>query len=110
LPNPGYGSAYNYQQAASGNPTPGGQNASMEQLLNGIADMMKNQFGLKLKNPTFSYRMSFPEWYHRVALPTGVKIPEFTKFTGQDGTSTIEHISRYLMQLGEASSDQAFRI
>ena len=82
----------------------------MDLLLHRMADMMKNQFGLKPKNQTFSYRMPFPNWYHRVALPTGVKILEFTKFTSRDGTSTIEHVSRYLMQLGEASGDEAFRV
>jgi len=40
-----------------------------------------------------------------------VKPPtDLTKFSGQDDTSTIEHISRYLMQLGEASTDEAWRI
>jgi hypothetical protein len=46
-----------------------------------------------------------------VALPNRVKVPsEFTKFSGQDDTSTVEHIARYLMQLGEASAGEDFRI
>ena len=56
------------------------------------------------------YRSPYPEWYNRVALPPRVKVPDFTKSTGQDDTSTVEHISRYLMQLGEASIDEAFMI
>jgi hypothetical protein len=57
------------------------------------------------------YTPPFPEWYHRVALPHRVKLPaDFTKFSGQDDTSTVEHIARYLMQLGEASADEPFRI
>jgi hypothetical protein len=57
------------------------------------------------------YTSPFPEWYQRVALPNRVKVPtEFTKFSGQDDTSTVEHIARNLMQLGEASTDEAFRI
>jgi hypothetical protein len=57
------------------------------------------------------YTSPFPEWYHRVALPNRVKVPVvFTKFSGQDDTSTVEHIARYLMQLGEAFADEAFRI
>jgi hypothetical protein len=57
------------------------------------------------------YTPPFPEWYNRVALPHRVKAPaDFTKFSGQDDTSTVEHIARYLMQLGEASADEAFRI
>jgi hypothetical protein len=40
-----------------------------------------------------------------------VKPPtEFTKFFEQDDTSTVENIARYLMQLGEASADEAFRV
>jgi hypothetical protein len=46
-----------------------------------------------------------------VVLPNRVKVPaDLTKFSGQDDTSTVEHIARYLMQLGEASADVAFRI
>jgi hypothetical protein len=57
------------------------------------------------------YTPPFLEWYHRVALPHRVKPPiDFTKFSKQDYTSTVEHIARYLMQLGEASADEAFRI
>jgi hypothetical protein len=58
-----------------------------------------------------AYTPPFPEWYHRVILPPRVKPPtEFTKFSGQDDTSTVEHIARYLMQLEEASADEAFRV
>jgi hypothetical protein len=35
---------------------------------------------------------------------------KFTKFSGQDDTGIVEHIARYLMQVGEASADEAFRI
>ena len=35
---------------------------------------------------------------------------EFAKFTGQDSTSTIEHVSRYLTQLGEVSVEEAHRV
>jgi hypothetical protein len=57
------------------------------------------------------YTPPFPEWYNRVALPHRVKAPaDLMKFSGQDDTSTVEHIARYLMQLGEASTDEAFRI
>ena len=43
-------------------------------------------------------------------LPTNYKLPKFGKFTGQDSTSTIEHVSRYLTQLGEASIEEAHRV
>ena len=72
--------------------------------------MMKNQFGLKPKGLTFLYKRSYLEWYNLVALPTNYRLLEFAKFTGQDSTSTIEHISLYLTQLGEASVEDAHRV
>ena len=71
---------------------------------------MKNQFGLKPKGQTFSYKRPYPEWYDLVGLPTNYRLQEFAKFTGQDSTSTIEHVSRYLTQLGEASIEEAHRV
>ena len=72
--------------------------------------MIKNQFSLKPKEQTFSYKRPYPEWYDLVALPTNYRLPEFDKFTGQDSTSTIKHVSRYLTQLGEASIEEAHRV
>ena len=41
---------------------------------------------------------------------TNYQLLEFAKFTSQDNTSTIEHVSRYLTQLGEASIEEAHRV
>jgi hypothetical protein len=76
-----------------------------------MTDVLQNQFGLKHKNQWHVYTPPFPEWYSRVSLLNRVKVPtDLTKFSGQDDTSTVEHIARYLMHLGEASTDEAFRI
>jgi hypothetical protein len=89
LPNPGYGTAMGTQED--------------DILVQKMADMMQNPFGLKPKMQGPTYTPPFPEWYYRVILPPRVKPPtEFTKFSRQDDTSTVEHIARYLMHLGEA--------
>jgi hypothetical protein len=50
-----------------------------------MADVLQNQFGLKPKMQGQAYTPPFPEWYHRVVLPPRVKPPtDFTKFSGQD--------------------------
>jgi hypothetical protein len=72
--------------------------------------MMQSQFVLKPKGQTFLYKRPYPEWYDQVLLPTNYRLPEFTKFTGPDSTSTIEHVSRYLTQLREASLKEAHRV
>jgi hypothetical protein len=106
FPNSGYG-------GATGMPAgrPGNQDTNVDLLVQRMTDVLQNQFGLKPKNQGHVYTSPFPEWYQRVAIPNRVKVPtEFTKFSGQDDTSTVEHIARYLMQLGEAFADEAFRI
>jgi hypothetical protein len=95
MPNPGY-------KSASGLPSmgqiQGAQDSSIDVLMHRMADMMQNQFGLKPKKQSYSYQSPYPEWCNRVALPPRVKPPtDLTKFSGQDDTSTVEHISRYLM-------------
>jgi hypothetical protein len=64
-----------------------------------MAELMQNQFSLKPKMQGPAYTPPFPEWYFNVLLPPRVKPPtEFTKFSGQDDTSTVEHIARYLIE------------
>jgi hypothetical protein len=106
LPNPGYGATTGMPIGGLGN-----QDVNVDLLVQRMTDVLQNQFGIKPKNQGHVYAPPFLEWYHRVALPNRVKLPsEFTKFSGQGDTSTMEHIARYLMQHGEASADEAFRI
>jgi hypothetical protein len=76
LPNPGYGPAAGTQED--------------DILAQKIADLMQNQFSLKPKMQGPIHTPPFPEWYYNVILPPRVKPPtEFTKFSGQDDTSTM---------------------
>nr|AAX92796.1 retrotransposon protein, putative, unclassified [Oryza sativa Japonica Group]ABA93349.1 retrotransposon protein, putative, unclassified [Oryza sativa Japonica Group] len=75
-----------------------------------IADVMREKFGLKPKETGNLYRQPYPEWFERVPLPNRFKVPNFSKFSGQDTTSTYEHISRFLAQCGEASAVDALMV
>ena len=83
------------------------RNSHADQLLLKVIEMMMNQFGLKPKGLTFLYKRPYPEWYDLVALLTNYRLLEFAKFTNQDNTSRIEHVTLYLTQLGEASIEEA---
>ena len=102
IPNPGYQGTQNFNLQMC-QQLPRNSNSNADEMLLRVTEMMKNQFGLKPKGQTFLYKRPYPEWYDLVALPTNYSLPEFAKFTGQDSTSTIEHVSRYLTQLGESS-------
>jgi len=72
--------------------------------------MVQRQFGLKPKNSTITYRKPYPSWYDQVVLPPRYRLPDFVKFTGNGSTSTVEHISQYLAQLGELGDEPAFKV
>jgi hypothetical protein len=71
---------------------------------------MRDQFGIKLKVNTYSYRTSYPPAYDLIPLPNRYKVPDFTKFSEQDDTSTIEHVNRFIIQCGEAASRDELRV
>ena len=95
MPNPGYQGTRNFN-AQMGQQVQRNPNSNADELLLRVTEVMKNQFGLKPKGLTFSYKRPYPKWYDLVALPINYRLPEFAKFTSQDSTSTIEHVSRYL--------------
>nr|CAD40005.3 OSJNBb0052B05.8 [Oryza sativa Japonica Group]CAE75890.1 B1234D02.14 [Oryza sativa Japonica Group] len=72
-------------------------------------DVMREQFELKPKDAGNLYQHPYPEWFERVPLPNQFKVPDFSKFSGQDNVSTYEHFSRFLAQCGEASAMDALR-
>ncbi|KAK1604250.1 hypothetical protein QYE76_027923 [Lolium multiflorum] len=62
------------------------------------------------KRRTIGYSKPYPDEYELVPLPPKYRLPDFSKFSGSDGSSSIEHVSRYLAQLGTASASDPLRV
>ena len=90
IPNLGYQGTQNFN-LQMGQQLPRNSNSNANELLLRVTEMLKNQFGLKPKGQTFSYKQPYLEWYDLVDLPMNYMLLEFAKFTSQDSTSTIEH-------------------
>jgi len=71
---------------------------------------MRDQFGIKPKVNTYSYRTPYPPAYDLILLPNQYKVPDLTKFSGQDDTSTMEHVNRFIIQCGEAANRDKLRV
>ena len=69
-----------------------------------IAEVMREQFGLRSKQQSVMYKTPYPSAYDQIPLLHKYKMPDFTKFSGQGDVSTMEHINRFLLQLGEAAN------
>ena len=74
----------------------------MEEL---ISTIIRNTFGIEAEDRAREYQKPYPEFYDIIPYPRGYKIPEFTKFSGEDSRTTWEHVGQFLAQCGEANSD-----
>jgi hypothetical protein len=65
-----------------------------------ISAILRDQFGILPRRRAIGYTKPYPSEYDLIPLPSKYRLPEFTKFSGAEGSSSIEHMSRYLAQLG----------
>jgi len=75
-----------------------------------IAEVMRDQFGIKPKVNTYSYQTPYSPAYDLIPLPNWYKVPDFTKLSGQDDMSTLEQVNRFIIQCGEAANRDELRV
>jgi len=75
-----------------------------------IVEVMREQFGLSPKQQSVMYKTPYSPAYNQIPLPHKYKMPNFTKFSGQGEVSMMEHVNRFLLQLGEAGNHYALRV
>jgi len=75
-----------------------------------IAKVMRDQFGIKPKVNTYSYRTPYPPAYDLILLLNRYKVLDFTKFSGQNDMSTMEHVIRFIIQCGEDANRDELRV
>jgi hypothetical protein len=88
----------------SAHSAPGSQTAEQ------ISTILRDQFGILPKRRAIGYTKPYPSDYDLIPLPPKYRLPEFTKFSGPEGSSFIEHVSRYLAQLGMISVSDPLRV
>jgi hypothetical protein len=52
----------------------------------------------------------YPDYYDQLPYPRGYRVPEFAKFSGEDGKTTLEHVGQFILQCGEASANDALKL
>jgi hypothetical protein len=75
-----------------------------------IAGAFRDKLGVSIVPEGQSYRRPYGSHFDRLPYPQGTRIPEFAKFSGDQGKSTREHIDQFLAQIGELANTEAFRV
>jgi hypothetical protein len=76
------------------------------QTVDQISAILRNQFGILPKRWAIGYTKPYPSEYDLIPLPPKYRLPEFIT----EGSSSIEHVSRYLAQLGMISVSDPLRV
>ena len=74
-----------------------------------LTAIIRDHFGIHPKSKA-GYRKPYPEYFDRLLYPNHFRVPDFAKFTGEDATSTMEHIGCFLAQCGEVANQDELRV
>jgi hypothetical protein len=71
--------------------------ADPNNLTNQLATILRESFGIERKGRGHVYQKSYPDYYHQLPYPRGYRLPEFSKFRGEDGETTLEHVGQFIL-------------
>jgi hypothetical protein len=66
-------------------------------LTNQLAIILRESFDIELKGRGRIYQKSYPDYYDQLPYPRGYWVPEFSKFSGDDGKTTLEHVGQFIL-------------
>jgi hypothetical protein len=65
-----------------------------------LSGAFRDKLGVSMVPEGQSYRKPYDSRFDHHPYPQGTRIPEFAKFSGDQGKNTREHIGQFLAQLG----------
>jgi hypothetical protein len=79
-------------------------------LTNQLATILRESFGIEPKGRERIYQKLYLDYYNQLSYPRGYRIPKFSKFNGEDGKTTLEHVDQCTLQCGEASANDTLKL
>ncbi len=59
-------------------------------------NVLRDSSEIESKVAVHTYQRPYPEHIDSVPYPQGFEVPNFTKFTGEDARTTMEHIGQFI--------------
>jgi hypothetical protein len=84
--------------------------ADPNNLTNQLATILQESFDLEPKGRGRVYPKSYPDYYGQLPYARVYRVPEFTKFTGEDDKTILEHVDQFILQCGEASANDTIKL
>jgi hypothetical protein len=84
--------------------------ADPNNLTNALATILRESFVIEPRGRGRVYQKPYPDYYDQFPYPRGYRVPEFSKFSGEDGKTTLEHVGQFILQFGEASANNTLKL
>jgi hypothetical protein len=72
--------------------------------------MFRDKLGVSVSGTGQSYQKPYSHRFDTVPYPHGTRIPDFSKFSGEGGKSTHEHISQFIAHLRELDDGETYHV
>jgi hypothetical protein len=79
-------------------------------LSNQFTAILRGSFSIEPKGRGRVYQKPYPNYYDQLPYPRGYRVPEFSRFSGEDDKTTLEHGGQFILQCGEASANDAIKL
>jgi hypothetical protein len=79
-------------------------------LTNQLATILRESFDIEPKGRGRVYQKPYPGYYNQLPCPRGCRVSEFSKFSGEDCKTTLEHVGQFVLQCGEASANDVLKL
>jgi hypothetical protein len=56
------------------------------------------------------YQKPYPDYYDQIPYPRGYRVSDFSKFSGEYGKTTLDHVGQFILQCGEPSSNDPLKL
>jgi hypothetical protein len=73
-------------------------------------NVLRDSIEIESRIVMHTYQRPYPEYVDSVPYPQGFEVPNFTKFTGEDARTTMEHIGQFIEQCGKVGSNDLLKL
>jgi hypothetical protein len=75
-----------------------------------LATILHESFDIKPKGRERVYQKLYPKYYDQLPYRRGYRVPEFSKFSGEDDKTTLELVDQFILQCGHASANDTLKL
>jgi hypothetical protein len=84
--------------------------ADPNNLTDQLATILRESFDIEPKGRGRVYQKPYSDYYDKLPYLKGYRVPKFSKFSGEDGKLTLEHVGHFILQCGEASANDTLKL